>query len=171
MKLRIKGNSLRLRITPSELNRLLETGRIEETIHFASGENARLTYALEHAADASSIGVRYSPQEVALVLSSRDVRRWAGAQDVGLYAEVPTSHGPLGAGRRKGLCLSRQGRCGKRRHFSQSAPGNRLLIATACAIASRLLTEISENGKEIVYGKNEYDFRWDVRIRLLWFAE
>jgi hypothetical protein len=95
MKLRIKGNSLRLRVTPSEMMRLLETGRIEETIHFAPDKNACLTYALEHAAEASSLGLRYSPQEIAIVVSSREVHRWAGVQDVGLYAKVRTSHGPL----------------------------------------------------------------------------
>jgi hypothetical protein len=95
MKLRIQGNSLRLRITPSELNRLIESGRIQETIHFASGENASLTYSLELAADASPIRVRYSPHEVAVVLPSQDARRWADAQDVGVYAELPASHGTL----------------------------------------------------------------------------
>jgi hypothetical protein len=108
MKLRIQGNSLRLRITPSELNRLLETGRIEETIHFASGENALLTYALEHADDASAIGVRYSPQEVAIVLSSPVARRWAGARDVGVYAELHTRHGALSVAVEKDFaCLDR----------------------------------------------------------------
>jgi len=95
MKLRIKGNSLRLRITPSELNRLLETGRIEETICFATDENARLTYVLKHDADAPAMSVNYSRQEIAVVVSSRDVRQWACAQDVGLYGEVPTRSGAL----------------------------------------------------------------------------
>ena len=35
MKLRIKGNSLRLRISRSEVARLLEGDCLEETIHFA----------------------------------------------------------------------------------------------------------------------------------------
>ena len=34
MKLRIKGNSLRFRVSPSELMRLLESGRLEESIRF-----------------------------------------------------------------------------------------------------------------------------------------
>ena len=83
MKLRIKGNSLRLRITPSEMTRLLETGRIDETIYFASGENAHLTYALEHAPGGTGLQVRYSPGEIAVVVSSAEARRWAGAADGG----------------------------------------------------------------------------------------
>lgn len=95
MKLRIKGNSLRLRITPSEMTRLLETGRIDETIYFASGENAHLTYALEHAPGGTGLQVRYSPGEIAVVVSSAEARRWAGAAEVGLYAQSSTADRPL----------------------------------------------------------------------------
>ena len=95
MKLRIKGNSLRVRITPSEMVRLLESGRIDETIHFAADENAHLTYALEHAPGATAISVRYSPNEVAVVLSSTEARRWSSGGDVGLYGETPTARGPI----------------------------------------------------------------------------
>lgn len=95
MKLRIRGNSLRLRITPSEMARLMDAGRIEETVHFGTDENARLTYALEHSASAPGIHVRYSPAEIAVVVSSKEARGWAVSQDVGLYREVHTSHGTL----------------------------------------------------------------------------
>jgi hypothetical protein len=95
MKLRIQGNSLRLRVTPSEISRLMETGRIEETIHFGLNEGARLTYALEHAQQSSPLLVRYGPQEMAVVVCLDDARRWASTQEVGLYGEVLTSGGVL----------------------------------------------------------------------------
>ena len=95
MKLRMKGNSLRLRISPSEMGRLLDTGRIEETIHFAPDHNARLTYALEHNAEAKAISVRYRVQEVTVIVSSDGMRQWASGPDVGLYGETATSNGTL----------------------------------------------------------------------------
>ena len=95
MKLRIKGNSLRLRISPSEASRLIETGRIEETFHFGLEQSARLTYALEFAEQSPSLHVRYAPEEIAVIVSLADARRWASTQDVGLYGEVRTSHGAL----------------------------------------------------------------------------
>ena len=95
MKLRILGNSLRLRITPSEMTRLLDTGRIEETVYFAADENARLTYALEHARAAPAITVRWDPPRVGVVIGSDEARRWADSADVGLYGKVHTSHGVL----------------------------------------------------------------------------
>jgi hypothetical protein len=95
MKLRIKGNSLRLRITPKEMMRLLDTGRVEETIYFAAEENARLTYALEHTQAAPAMTVRWGPREVVVAIASEEARRWAATADVGLYGEVTTSHGNL----------------------------------------------------------------------------
>ena len=95
MKLRIKGNSVRLRITPSEMTLLLNSGRIEETVYFAPDENARLTYALEHAEGLQEISVRWSPQETVVRVPSDEVRHWAGSADVGVYGEVKTSHGLL----------------------------------------------------------------------------
>ena len=88
MKLRIKGDSLRLRIAPSEMARLLEGGRVEETIHFGAGRDECLTYALEHEANADSLGVRYEAGRVTVVLPSADARDWAGGDAVGVYGAV-----------------------------------------------------------------------------------
>ena len=88
MKLRIKGDSLRLRIAPSEMARLLESGRVEETIHFGAGRDESLTYALEHAANAGSLGVRYQPARVTVVLPSAEARDWARGDAVGVYGAV-----------------------------------------------------------------------------------
>ena len=45
MKLRLQGNSVRLRLTRSEVERLRETGLVEESIEFGSGE--LLVYRLQ----------------------------------------------------------------------------------------------------------------------------
>jgi hypothetical protein len=88
MKLRIKGDSLRYRVSPSELAHLLETGRVEETVHFAPGKDAKLTYALEFAGDEQKISVCYRPQEVTVILAGTEARGWAEGEQVGIYADV-----------------------------------------------------------------------------------
>jgi hypothetical protein len=95
MKLRIQGNSLRLRISPSEMARFLESGRIEEAIHFGAGEDASLTYALEHSPQTTATTVRYDSRELTVMVASREAQRWAEGQDVGLYGESSTRRGPL----------------------------------------------------------------------------
>jgi len=77
------------------MRRLLETGRIEETVYFAADENARLTYAVEHTSAAPATTVRWEAPRVVVVIASDEARRWAVSADVGLYGKVHTSHGVL----------------------------------------------------------------------------
>lgn len=96
MKLRIKGNSLRLRVSRSEVERLVDIGRVQETIDLGWDHAARLTYALEHANIPQEIRVHHQAQEVIVVLSSESTRRWAGSADeVGLYGRLDVYNGEL----------------------------------------------------------------------------
>ena len=98
MKLRIKGDSLRLRVTPSEVVRLVKGGRVEETVHFSPEPEARLTYALESAQSAGTDGavqIRCVGREVAVVVSAQRAREWADGSEVGIYAQFPVTNGLL----------------------------------------------------------------------------
>jgi hypothetical protein len=95
MKLRIQGDSLRLRITPSEMKRFLSEGRIEETVHFAADASARLVYALEHSAAVEGVAVRYVAGEVTVMLPSGQAREWAAGEETGVYGGVQVGSGLL----------------------------------------------------------------------------
>lgn len=95
MKLRIKGNSLRLRISRSEMASLIEIGNIEDTIQFASAADAKLTYALQHGSAAQNIRLQYRPQRVTVLLSTEAAKQWAASDEVGIYGSSETSAGPL----------------------------------------------------------------------------
>ena len=95
MKLRIKGNSLRLRVSRSELATLIRSGRIEDSIQFAMTPDTMLTYALRHEPEASTIHVEYLPQRVAVVLSTEAAFQWASSDQVGIYGSTETSAGAL----------------------------------------------------------------------------
>jgi hypothetical protein len=89
MKLRIKGDSLRLRISPDEMSRLLQTGRIEESIHFGPEDDAILTYALVvHSGRDDAFAVRRLPQEIAVEVPAAVVRAWSDTEQVGIYAVI-----------------------------------------------------------------------------------
>ena len=95
MKLRIKGNSLRLRISRSEMETLVSSGSIEDTIYFAVGPEAKLTYTLRHALATSDVHVEYLPQQVHVVVSTEAAKSWAASDQVGIYGSSETSAGPL----------------------------------------------------------------------------
>jgi hypothetical protein len=93
MKIRIQGDSLRLRVGPAEVEQLISSGRIEETIHIAPG--AQLTYALQHSAAAGSIAVTHALHEVAVIVPTSVAQAWANGDDVGIYGAVPNGSGSL----------------------------------------------------------------------------
>jgi hypothetical protein len=97
MKLRIKGNSLRLRVSRSEVARILKRERVEETIHFASNAIAKLTYALETAQSVSALTVRYVEGEVTVLVPAVLADTWCNTDLVGIAESVSLgSFGSLG---------------------------------------------------------------------------
>ncbi len=89
MKIRMKGNSLRLRVGRSELERFLNDGRIEETTRFAVTPEARFTYALE-VSEPGSAGttLRTLPCGVTVVVTPEQVHLWKSEDQVGIYANL-----------------------------------------------------------------------------------
>jgi Family of unknown function (DUF7009) len=84
VKMRIKGNSLRLRISRSEVARLLTGERLEDTIHFAPQANAKLTYALEQESSVNTPTVRYTQNEVTVLLPAELANTWCLTDQVGI---------------------------------------------------------------------------------------
>jgi hypothetical protein len=95
MKLRIKGNSMRLRVSRSELARLLEGERVEETIHFSAAPDSYLTYGLQSAAQPAAIRIQWEPRNVTVLLSDERLRFWGRDAEVGIYESLDL--GPSGS--------------------------------------------------------------------------
>lgn len=95
MKLRIQGNSLRLRISPSDMTRVISEGRLAHTIRFGPATGAFLTYALERSAAVSTLQVRYADNEVAILLPTTQAQAWAAGDEVGIYADLDSGAGTL----------------------------------------------------------------------------
>jgi hypothetical protein len=88
MKLRISGNSIRLRLLRSEVDTFIETGHLEQTVHFAPGKDAFLTYGLKHDPVLESIEIQHKSSEVIVVLPTQQATAWAGTEQVGIYSAV-----------------------------------------------------------------------------------
>jgi hypothetical protein len=87
MKLRIKGNTLRLRLTQSELARFDEEGRVEETVVFAPG--AALHYAIEAREGIAEPRADYDDGRVRIAVPVPLARRWITTDDAGFEVEQP----------------------------------------------------------------------------------
>ena len=81
MKLRIRGDSIRLRLTQTEVARLAEEGRVEESTHF--GPDERFTYAIAFGAE-STLSARLSPRGIEVTVPGEVARAWAASDSVGI---------------------------------------------------------------------------------------
>jgi hypothetical protein len=84
MKLRIQGNSLRFRLTRSEVARLYEDGTIAETTHFGVGHS--LTYRLRKAGAGTGVRAELADGVITVSAPASAVDSWATSDEVGIAA-------------------------------------------------------------------------------------
>lgn len=82
MKLRIQGNSIRLRLTQSEVAAFGEQGRVEERIRFRPGEY--MTYALEASDVVKHLAAHYEEGRVTVLAPSAQGAAWVETDQVGM---------------------------------------------------------------------------------------
>jgi hypothetical protein len=101
MKLRLHGNSLRLRLTPSEVARLRDRGTVEESASFRSGS---LAYRIQSRAGIEPLHADFSGGAITVLIPTETARAWTAGDEVGLYAQ----DGALGIAIEKDFrCLTR----------------------------------------------------------------
>ena len=90
MKLRIRGNSIRLRLTRSEVRRLADNGTVEEWTDFGGGR--RFGYGLR-ADDVPAPAASFDDRTVLVRLPRDAARRWADGDQVGIEGTQPVGGG------------------------------------------------------------------------------
>ncbi len=91
MKLRIRGNSVRIRVTRNEVAKLAAGERIEQQTEFSA--TSRLVSTLEPSAHAPGVIATFDGTRLALIVPSDQVRQWAASDQVGIQAEQSTGAG------------------------------------------------------------------------------
>lgn len=80
MKLRIRGNSLRLRLSQSEVTQLAQHGRVEDAISFGP---QKLTYVLT-TSDVDHVGAVYESNRIVVTLPKDRAQTWTSSEQVGI---------------------------------------------------------------------------------------
>jgi hypothetical protein len=88
MKLRIKGDSLRVRVSRSEVARLLAGDCVEETVHFTPEARAKLTFTLQKEPALSRPTVQYTENRVAILLPGDQANAWGTTDQVGIAEDI-----------------------------------------------------------------------------------
>ena len=84
MKLRIKGNSLRIRLTKTEVSKLAETGYLEEQTIFPDN---RFVYALQKADDAALSAI-FENNKITMLIPATFIKNWPANSIVGLENNI-----------------------------------------------------------------------------------
>ncbi|HET9105760.1 MAG TPA: hypothetical protein VFN79_01070 [Steroidobacteraceae bacterium] len=93
MKLRIKGDSLRLRLTQGEMRALAEQGEVEDRIAFPGGTTLRYRLRVDKAGE--DISVSYGLNLIDILVPEPLSERWCGTALVTLSASQTTGSGEL----------------------------------------------------------------------------
>ena len=85
MKLRIRGNSIRLRLTKSEVVQFDKTGKVEEIVEFGF-EKAYLGYQLHSSPDDVRIEAKFEDDLLCITIPKKEADNWVNSERVGIDA-------------------------------------------------------------------------------------
>jgi Family of unknown function (DUF7009) len=108
MKLRVQGNSLRLRLNRSDVEQFRTSGVCAESLRFDS--NSQLTYTLEMSSQLTAIEVQYLEDCIRVRLPLDMAEEWAGSDRVSLSLNRAGGSGPSLLIEKDFQCLHREQR-------------------------------------------------------------
>jgi hypothetical protein len=89
MKLRIKGNSIRFRLTKTEVEYFGKENHLEEKTEFG---NDTFTYSLE-TVDGEELSAGFSNNTISLFIPQQLANEWTTTEKVGIESEMEIGHG------------------------------------------------------------------------------
>lgn len=92
MKVRIHKNSLRFRMSRSDVEQIRQTGTCSEALQFGAG--SQLSYTLEASSHCKTISADYCEDRIRICVPLELVRSWADSDQVSLVQE-PLKSGEL----------------------------------------------------------------------------
>ena len=93
MKLRIHGDSIRLRLNRREVAEFAAAGRLEQVCHYGPGADDRLVYALGASESVKNPTIRFTGQAVSVILPRTLALSWTSTDKVQVSAAIPLAAG------------------------------------------------------------------------------
>ena len=91
MKLRIQGNSLRLRLNQSEVSQFSKTGYVEDAVQFAPGSS--LSYTLESISSLTAAKAAFANGSLRILVPGAEATDWACSDRVDMTGSQPLESG------------------------------------------------------------------------------
>ena len=93
MKLRLRGDSIRLRLTRSEVADLVAKGAVVETTRLPAGPG--ISYQLRADATGRALGATFEAGVLAVAVPKSVAEAWAASEEVAIGGELPVAGGIL----------------------------------------------------------------------------
>ena len=90
MKLRIKGNSIRFRLTKSEVDYFGKEGNLADEIDFGS---SKLAYSINIKIEAKSMSAFFEDNKITVYITEDQANQWVSTEKVGLNSELELKAG------------------------------------------------------------------------------
>jgi hypothetical protein len=88
MKLRIRGNSIRLRLLRSEVERLAAAGVIRDEVRFGTSSDQALRYSIAASDGVEEVTVQFSDNQILVLLPESVAMNWSSGDDVGIESAI-----------------------------------------------------------------------------------
>lgn len=95
MKLRIKGNSLRLRLLRSDVERLKAAGAVSEETRFGTRPDQTLKYSLIATDGVDEVSVEYSDSQILVMLPETAAMNWTTTDELSIKASIDIGNDDL----------------------------------------------------------------------------
>jgi len=92
MKIRIKGNSIRYRLTKTEVKTFCETGYFEDSTDFGK---TQFTYALEAKKGIRGIDARFQSNTITLFLDRSESQNWYESTRISFHHSIERTDGTI----------------------------------------------------------------------------
>ncbi|MBC7898864.1 MAG: hypothetical protein H7070_02325 [Saprospiraceae bacterium] len=88
MKLRIRGNSIRLRLTKSDIAQFAASGKVEEIVEFGFAKPT-LSYRLDKTEDVATVSASFKYNCLKISIPIADADEWIESESVGIESAQP----------------------------------------------------------------------------------
>ncbi|NNE66992.1 MAG: hypothetical protein HKN33_10550 [Pyrinomonadaceae bacterium] len=86
MKIRISGNSLRLRLSVSEVEEFERNGRVNDSVQFGLGTTPTLTYSLRRSEAIGNVNAEFYDNQILISIPAAEADEWARTDTIGITA-------------------------------------------------------------------------------------
>lgn len=87
MKLRIQDNSVRLRLTRSEVDRLQKEGEVTSSAAFPGDQS--LHYVVKSSGQSEKVAAKFDRRAIVVTIPAGVVREWATSESVSIHGSEP----------------------------------------------------------------------------------